>query len=59
MERTFNMGVGMLAVCSRSGASATLARLSELGVDAWACGTVEAGESRNSPPSVEVAGCYA
>ena len=59
MERTFNMGVGMVAVCSRSGASAALARLSELGVDAWACGTVDTGESRNAPPSVEVAGFHA
>jgi len=58
-ERTFNMGVGMVAVCSRHGAGAALARLSELGVDAWACGTVEAGESRNAPASVEITGSHA
>jgi phosphoribosylformylglycinamidine cyclo-ligase len=48
LERTFNMGVGMVALVAPDDASATLARLAGRGVDAWVCGTVRdraAGET--------------
>jgi len=40
LERTFNMGIGMLAVVAPAAADAALALLSERGVPAWACGVV-------------------
>lgn len=40
LERTFNMGVGMVAVVGRSDADAALGLLRERGVPAWICGTV-------------------
>jgi len=43
-DRTFNMGVGMIAVVEPPAADAALARLSEAGERAWRIGRVEAGE---------------
>lgn len=40
MHRTFNMGVGMIAVVARDGAEALAARLQERGHDAWILGEV-------------------
>ena len=40
LERTFNMGVGMVAVVPPQGCSAALGLLSERGVPAWVCGEV-------------------
>jgi phosphoribosylformylglycinamidine cyclo-ligase len=40
LERTFNMGVGMLAFVAPTGADATLDLLANRGVDAWVVGTV-------------------
>ena len=40
LERTLNLGVGMVAIVSPSAADAALARLAERGVQAWAMGTV-------------------
>jgi phosphoribosylformylglycinamidine cyclo-ligase len=40
MERTFNMGIGMIAVVAPDAADASLALLAERGVSAWVCGTV-------------------
>ena len=48
LERTFNMGIGMIAVVDPAGADAALARLAARGVPAWVCGQVRArrdGES--------------
>ena len=42
MERTFNQGVGMVAVVSAGTADSALARLRSRGVAAWVCGTVRA-----------------
>lgn len=39
-ERTFNMGVGMLAFVDPSGADAALRLLAERGLNAWVAGTV-------------------
>ncbi len=52
MERTFNQGVGMVAIVDASDADAALARLRDRGVPAWVAGTVRArrdGESGDSP----------
>ena len=40
MERTFNMGIGMIAVVAAGDADAAIALLGSRGVRAWACGTV-------------------
>ncbi len=48
LERTFNMGIGMIAVVAAGSAAAALARLGARGVDAWVCGSVrgrQPGES--------------
>ncbi len=44
LERTFNLGVGMVAVTSAGAASAALERLAARGVPAWVLGEVAAGE---------------
>ena len=40
MERTFNMGLGMVAVVAEAFVEQALATLTERGVDAWVCGSV-------------------
>lgn len=40
MERTFNMGLGMVAVVAADAASSALAQLHADGVNAWVCGLV-------------------
>ncbi len=40
LERTFNMGIGMIAVVAASDADAALALLAAREVPAWVCGTV-------------------
>ncbi len=40
LERTFNMGIGMIAVVAENDADSALALLGERGVPAWVCGTV-------------------
>ncbi len=42
LERTFNMGIGMIAVVSAADAERALALLSERGVPAWVCAEVRA-----------------
>jgi phosphoribosylformylglycinamidine cyclo-ligase len=44
IERTLNMGVGMLAVVAADAADAAVALLRDRGVPAWLCGSVVAGE---------------
>jgi phosphoribosylformylglycinamidine cyclo-ligase len=44
MERTFNLGVGMVAVLPAAEADAAVAHLEERGVDAWVCGTITPAE---------------
>jgi phosphoribosylformylglycinamidine cyclo-ligase len=48
MERTFNVGIGMLAVVAAADADSAVRLLAGRGVPAWVCGTVrtrEAGET--------------
>lgn len=40
LERTFNMGIGMVAIVDPGSESAALTALAARGVDAWVCGTV-------------------
>jgi phosphoribosylformylglycinamidine cyclo-ligase len=42
LERTLNLGVGMVAVVAASDADAAVRTLRDRGVDAWVCGTVTA-----------------
>ena len=40
MERTFNLGLGMIAVVAADDADAAMDRLRDRGVPTWVCGTV-------------------
>jgi phosphoribosylformylglycinamidine cyclo-ligase len=44
LERTFNMGIGMIAVVDPQRSAAALALLAERGVPAWVCGAVRRAE---------------
>jgi phosphoribosylformylglycinamidine cyclo-ligase len=46
MERTFNMGVGMVAVVPPADADRTLALLTARHVEAWVLGEVRDGDGR-------------
>jgi phosphoribosylformylglycinamidine cyclo-ligase len=53
LERTFNMGIGMLAVVGAAGAASALELLAERGVPAWVVGEVAArtnGERSDAAP---------
>ncbi|MDN5852825.1 MAG: phosphoribosylformylglycinamidine cyclo-ligase [Actinomycetia bacterium] len=41
LERTLNMGVGMVAVCAPDAVEASLALLERAGISAWECGVVD------------------
>ena len=52
LERTFNQGIGMVAVVAPSSVDVTLARLASRGLDAWVVGAVRAradGETGDAP----------
>ncbi|MBX9243906.1 phosphoribosylformylglycinamidine cyclo-ligase [Actinotalea ferrariae] len=52
LERTLNLGVGMVAVVDAQGADAALARLAGAGVPAWVLGTVRADDGSTGPDVV-------
>ncbi|NJQ03566.1 phosphoribosylformylglycinamidine cyclo-ligase [Streptomyces zingiberis] len=55
LEKTLNMGVGMVAVVAPEAADAALATLADREVDAWVCGTVtgrEPGGARSAPAAL-------
>jgi len=58
LERTLNMGVGMAAVVTPSGADAALAVLAERGVPAWVVGTVRPRSAVSDPGPVQLVGSY-
>jgi phosphoribosylformylglycinamidine cyclo-ligase len=55
LERTLNLGVGMVAVVSAQAADAAVARLNERGLPAWVMGTVssDAGPGPTDPDYVQ------
>ena len=55
MERTFNLGVGMIALVAADDADRALATLLARHVPAWVAGTVEAGDA-DAPGSVQLVG---
>ncbi|MFI8850411.1 phosphoribosylformylglycinamidine cyclo-ligase [Streptomyces sp. NPDC053499] len=57
LEKTLNMGVGMIAVVPRESADATLATLAERGVDAWVAGEIT--ERGDRTEAVTLTGDYA
>jgi phosphoribosylformylglycinamidine cyclo-ligase len=61
LERTLNMGVGMVAVVGPDGVDATLALLAEREVSAWVCGEVldVLPDAEASVAQVELVGDYA
>ncbi|WP_255949170.1 phosphoribosylformylglycinamidine cyclo-ligase [Streptomyces odontomachi] len=48
LEKTLNMGVGMIAVVPQSGADAALATLAERGVPAWVAGEIVARDTTHT-----------
>jgi phosphoribosylformylglycinamidine cyclo-ligase len=54
LEKTLNLGVGMVALVTRADADRAVAVLAERGIEAWICGEVVAGDG-----SVELRGDYA
>lgn len=56
LERTFNQGVGMVAVVGSAAAESALAQLKQRGVDAWLCGEVVGSAG---PATVELVGGHA
>jgi phosphoribosylformylglycinamidine cyclo-ligase len=68
LERTYNQGVGMVALVSAETADAALRRLGERGVQAWVCGEARTrgqGELGDAAPkggaggAVSLVGSYA
>lgn len=57
LERTLNMGVGMIAVVEPESVDAALSTLAGRGVDAWVAG--EIGDRADRPEAVTVAGDHA
>jgi phosphoribosylformylglycinamidine cyclo-ligase len=56
LERTLNMGIGMVALCDPDMADQAVRQLAERGVEAWLCGeTVRAGSS-DEPGSASLFG---
>ena len=51
LERTFNMGIGMIAVVAPTDADAAIDLLAQRGVRAWACGTVRARQANEQGDS--------
>ncbi|MET8814671.1 phosphoribosylformylglycinamidine cyclo-ligase [Streptomyces sp. NPDC004549] len=57
LEKTLNMGVGMMAVVPAESVEAALTTLADRGVDAWVAGEITARDSRTS--GAELTGDYA
>ncbi|GAA1924685.1 phosphoribosylformylglycinamidine cyclo-ligase [Streptomyces sodiiphilus] len=60
LERTLNMGVGMVAVVPHESAEAALTTLADRGVDGWVMGTVEqrSGDGATGAGTVTLTGDY-
>jgi phosphoribosylformylglycinamidine cyclo-ligase len=60
LERTLNMGVGMVALVDPADADAAVAVLAGHGVDAWVCGEVAAHDAAGdvAPGSVTLSGAH-
>jgi phosphoribosylformylglycinamidine cyclo-ligase len=59
LERTLNMGVGMVTVIANADADRALAVLAERGVSAWFAGTVRPAKAPDAPGRTELVGSYA
>jgi phosphoribosylformylglycinamidine cyclo-ligase len=59
LEKTLNMGVGMVAVVPAEQADAALRELAALGQQAWALGRIEAGADPQAAGSAALTGVYA
>jgi phosphoribosylformylglycinamidine cyclo-ligase len=57
LEKTLNMGVGMVAVLDPAAADRAIAALAERDIDAWVCGEVSA--AGDAKAGVELQGDYA
>lgn len=59
LERTLNMGVGMVAVLPPAAVDPALAALAELGQQAWVLGVIERSDESAAPGTAELVGRYA
>lgn len=59
LERTLNMGVGMVAIVPAHEAGATLTALRDLEQEAWLLGSIERGPNAEAPGSAALNGAYA
>ena len=59
MERTFNMGVGMVAIVAPEDTDRAQAILTARHVDNWVLGTVKRGEQADAAGRAELVGDYA
>ncbi|MEE1929852.1 phosphoribosylformylglycinamidine cyclo-ligase [Streptomyces sp. TRM 70351] len=59
LEKTLNMGVGMVAVVAPEAADAALATLADRGVDAWTVGEITERGERGADEAVTLTGDYA
>ncbi|WP_433890458.1 phosphoribosylformylglycinamidine cyclo-ligase [Streptomyces sp. CA-111067] len=57
LEKTLNMGVGMIAVVPQESVDVALATLADRGADAWVAGRITARES-STAPAAELVGDY-
>jgi phosphoribosylformylglycinamidine cyclo-ligase len=59
LERTLNLGVGMVAVCDADDVNRVLSTLADHEVDAWVCGEVSlVGATGRAPASVVLQGAH-
>ena len=56
MEKTFNMGVGMVAVVAPEDRDRALAMLTARHIDAWELGTIRDADDPQAPGTVELTG---
>ena len=56
MEKTFNMGVGMVAVVAPEDRDRALAMLTARHIDAWELGTIRDADDPQVPGAVELTG---
>jgi phosphoribosylformylglycinamidine cyclo-ligase len=56
LERTLNMGIGMVAVCGPDSADRAVDLVADQGVEAWVCGETDRAGSPDEPGSVTLVG---
>ena len=58
MERTWNCGIGMVAIVAPAHADRALSTLAARGMKAWVCGSIQKGPESQAPGSSALEGSY-